>query len=79
MKETNWHSETCKLIQESTGKTVDAVVQSFQENQSISVIVNKSVKLSLKWNGKIYEGRMAGIDFTTIGPTVHKSQKVFRG
>jgi hypothetical protein len=25
------------------------------------------------WNGKLYEGRMAGIDFTTSGPTITKT------
>lgn len=79
MKENIWHSDTCKLIQESTGKSVEAVVQSFQEHQNISVIVNKSVKLSLKWNGRVYEGRMAGMDFTSDGPAIRKTQTGLRG
>lgn len=73
------HSDTCKVIQESTKKSVDAVVQSFSENERLDVILNKSVKMSMKWNGRIYEGRMAGMDFTSTGPTISKTQTGTRG
>lgn len=73
------HSDTCKVLQESTKKSVDAVVQSFLENDRLDVILNKSVKLSMKWNGKVYEGRMAGMDFTSTGPTISKTQTGIRG
>lgn len=73
------HSETCKVIQESSKKSVDAVVQTFIENERLDVILNKSVKMSMKWNGRIYEGRMAGMDFTSSGPTISKTQTGTRG
>lgn len=73
------HSETCTVLQESTKKSVDAVVQNFLENERLDVILNKSVKLSMKWNGSIYEGRMAGMDFTSAGPTISKTQTGTRG
>ena len=34
---------------------------------------NKSVKLPMTWNGKLYEGKMAGIDFTSAGPSINKT------
>lgn len=73
------HSETCSVLQESTKKSVDAVVQHFLENERLDVILNKSVKLSMKWNGKVYEGKMAGMDFTSAGPTISKTQTGTRG
>ena len=40
---------------------------------------NKSVKLPMKWNGKVYEGRMAGMDFTSTGPKITITQESSRG
>jgi hypothetical protein len=54
-------------------------VQNFLENERLDVILNKSVKLSMKWNGSIYEGRMAGMDFTSAGPIISKIQTGTRG
>jgi hypothetical protein len=28
----------------------------------------------MTWNGKMYEGRMAGIDFVSEGPTIIKTK-----
>jgi hypothetical protein len=55
------------------------VVESFEEHVKLNVIVNKAVKISMKWNGKKYEGRSAGIDFESDGPTVSKTQTGIRG
>jgi hypothetical protein len=40
----------------------------FNEGRNLTAIVNKAVKLLMTWNGRQYEGRMAGIDFTSAGP-----------
>jgi len=73
------HSDTCVLTQTSSGKTVEAVVQDFQENVVVHVILNKTIKLAMKWNGKCYEGRMASMDLTTDGPAVSKTKTGSRG
>lgn len=73
------YSETCKVRQADSNKTVDAVIQEFVEHSKLVVILNKSVKLPMKWNGKIYEGRMAGLDFVSEGPVVSKTQTGIRG
>jgi hypothetical protein len=73
------HSDTCQVKQESSGKLVEAVVQDFREEEMLHVILNKSVKMVMKWNGKVYEGRMAGMDFTSNGPSVNKTQTGIRG
>lgn len=67
-------SSTC-IIQQvgSSGKNVSAEVHEFKENERLTVVLNKSVKLAMKWNGKLYEGRMAGLDFVTTGPKINKT------
>lgn len=73
------HSDTCKVMQTASKREVEAVVQSFSENESLHVIINKSVKLPMKWNGRLYEGRAAGMDFTSTGPTINRTQTSLRG
>lgn len=58
----------CEVKNASSNKTVEAEIQDFTEKDRLNVVINKSVKLSMKWNGRVYEGRMAGIDFTSTGP-----------
>lgn len=73
------HSETCTVIQESTKRTVEATVMAFNEGRNLTVIMNKSVKLLMNWNGRVYEGRMAGMDFISNGPTLSKTKTSSRG
>lgn len=73
------HSSTCILKQVSSKRIVEAVVQDFKEQEQLNVVVNKSIKISMKWNGKVYEGRMAGMDFESSGPTISKTQTGVRG
>ncbi len=70
------YDSTCEVIQENTGKRVQAEVQSFNEGRNLTVVLNKSVKLLMNWNGRVYEGRMAGLDFISNGP---KGQKYTEG
>ena len=73
------HSGSCLVEQVASKRQVEAVVQNFSENELLHVIINKSVKISMKWNGKCYEGRAAGMDFTSAGPSVSKTQTSIRG
>jgi len=79
MKQQTFHSDTCKISTINNDKTVDAVVHEFREKEMLHVIVNRSVKIPMKWNGKVYEGRMAGLDFISHGPTVTTINKGLRG
>lgn len=60
--------DTCKVTCEDNGKIVDADVLDFKEGKTLSVSLNKSVKLVMPWNGKIYEGKMMGMSFVSTGP-----------
>jgi len=65
--------DKCIVKQATNNKTVEAEVFDFKEQKNLIVVLNKSVKLSMIWNGKLYEGRMAGIDFTSPGPSISKT------
>ena len=73
------HSDTCMIKMAKSSKNTEAVVESFEEHVKLNVIINKAVKISMKWNGKKYEGRSAGMDFESDGPTVSKTQTGVRG
>jgi hypothetical protein len=73
------YGSTCKIKQVKNSDTVDAEVYDFIERQTLTVVVGRAVKVPMKWNGKLYEGRMAGLDFTTEGPTVTKTKVGSRG
>ena len=61
---------TCEILCESNGRKMVADVLDFKDRQYLSVSVDKKVKVQLQWNGKFYEGGVAGLNFSTDGPTV---------
>lgn len=67
------HDDHCEVKQANSSKSVRAEILEFKEQDRLIAVLNKSVKLPMKWNGKVYEGRMAGMDFTTAGPKVTKT------
>ena len=73
------HSDTCQIKMAKSAKMTEAVVQDFEDKVLLNVIVNKAVKINMKWNGKYYEGRNAGMDFESTGPTVSRTQTASRG
>ncbi len=73
------HGDTCQIKMAKGSKTVEAVVDQFIFEQTLDVIINKSVKLKLKWNGKVYEGRSAGMDIESTGPSISYTQTGLRG
>ena len=73
------HSDTCQIKMAKSAKLTEAVVQDFEEHKILNVIVNKAVKISMKWNGQCYEGRSAGMDFESAGPTVSRTSTGSRG
>jgi hypothetical protein len=73
------HSETCMIKMAKSSKNTEAVVESFEEHVKLNVIINKAVKISMKWNGKKYEGRSAGMDFESDGPSITRTQTGSRG
>jgi hypothetical protein len=70
------YDSTCSVKNVASGKSVDAEVLAFNEGRNLTVVLNKSVKVLMNWNGRMYEGRMAGMDVTSDGP---KGQKYSEG
>ena len=68
------HSNTCQIKMAKSSKLTEAVVADFEHEAKLNVVVNKAVKISMKWNGKIYEGRSAGMDFESAGPSISRTQ-----
>jgi hypothetical protein len=62
-----------------SSKNTEAVVESFEEHVKLNVIINKAIKISMKWNGRYYEGRSASMDFESAGPTITRTQSGIRG
>jgi hypothetical protein len=62
-----------------SSKKTEAIVESFEDKVKLNVIVNKAVKISMKWNGRYYEGRSAGMDFESEGPSITKTSTGLRG
>ena len=62
--------DTCQVSCVDNGKVVPADVLDFKEGKLLAVSLNKSVKLSMHWNGHVYEGRMSGLTFTSAGPII---------
>jgi hypothetical protein len=73
------HSDKCVVTQDATGKSVEAEVMAFNEGRNLTVVMNKSVKMLMTWNGRVYEGRMAGMDFISNGPKLTRTQTSSRG
>lgn len=62
------YEDTCKVVCEGNGKTVTADILQFNETRNLTVAINKSIKLIMSWNGRVYEGRMGGMSFVSEGP-----------
>lgn len=62
--------DTCEIICEDNGKKMVADILSFKQSQHLAVSIEKSLKLEMKWNGNIYEGRMGRMSFTSEGPII---------
>jgi len=73
------HGSKCQIKMAKSSKLTEAVVSAFEDKVLLNVIVNKAIKISMKWNGKCYEGRSSGMDFESAGPTVTKTQTGIRG
>ncbi len=63
-------SEDCEILCEDNGRKMVADILSFKEHQYLTVALEKELKLELRWNNKIYEGKMGRLSFTSEGPTI---------
>ena len=73
------HTDTCTVKQANSGREVVGEIMAFNEGRNLTVVMNKSVKLLMNWNGRVYEGRAAGMDFTSDGPAITRTKTSSRG
>lgn len=62
--------ETCEIICEDNGRKMVADILNFREHQYLAVSLEKQLKLEMRWNGKIYEGKMGRMSFVSEGPNI---------
>ena len=60
----------CTVTCTHNDNVVEGEVDNFREKDSMSVYIATN-KIHFKWNGKTYVGNMAGMEFTTPGPTAY--------
>ena len=67
------YEDTCTLTCTDNDKQMTAEVLDFKENKSLSVTLNRQVKVMLFYDAKAkkYIGHQAGLEFTTAGPRGH--------
>lgn len=73
------HDDKCLVKSSRSSNPVEAEILDFTNQEKMTVVINKAVKLPMKWNGKCYEGRYAGLDFESAGPKITKTQTTIRG
>jgi hypothetical protein len=71
--------KTCEVVQEKNGKSVVAEVVSLKNKEKLVVNINRSINMTMVWNGRVYEGKMAGMDFISNGPEIHVMKDNSRG
>jgi len=62
--------DTCEVLCEDNGRKMVADLLSFREHDHLAVSIEKQLKLEMRWNGQIYEGRIGSKTFTSDGPLV---------
>ena len=70
--------DKCEVRCEDNDKVVVADILNFQEGKSLSVSLNKSLKLIMPFNGMISEGRMSGLTFVSKGPKITETKESSR-
>lgn len=62
--------EVCTITCEDNDRTMKVDILNFKEKQYLSVSLEKQLKLEMRWNGKVYEGRMGKFSFISNGPKI---------
>jgi len=61
--------DTCEVTCLENGRKTQAVVLEFTEFIKLTVVLNKTIKLHLTWNGRKYLGKGSGLEFVSDGPS----------
>ena len=71
------YDDKCKVHNTDHDKTVEAEILEFSPQRRLVVSLERSVKVSLSYDDKhhIYVGSMAGMEFTSEGPTAYHTKE----
>lgn len=70
MKQREYIDDTCEVICEDNGRKMVAEVLSYTKKKSLTVSIERTLKLTLMWNGRIYEGNQGPLSFVSNGPDI---------
>lgn len=73
------NENTCLVKNSRSSNLIEAEVSQFIFEKQLDIVINKAIKLKLKWNGRCYEGFGSGMDFESAGPKITKTQTGTRG
>tara|TARA_B100000945_G_C19836764_1_gene347559 strand:+ start:227 stop:457 length:231 start_codon:yes stop_codon:yes gene_type:complete len=65
-----YYEEKCKIICTDNGNEVTADIVEFKPHSFVTLAINKSVRINLKFDSKKshYIGKMSDLEFITDGP-----------
>jgi len=77
----NRFDDTCTITCTDNDKVSSAEVLDFKELKSLSVSLNRQIKIMLFYDAKakLYIGHQAGLEFTTPGPKGYEIRSSTRG
>lgn len=75
------HAQTVGITAVQTGETVQSEILSFKPKHSLSVSINRQIKLVLRYNNinHRYEGHAANMQFVSHGPEQSLTKQGRRG
>ncbi len=65
-----YFEETCEIKGVENGVTVTGEILHFREHDSITAMINRSARVTLRWNDRanVYVGAFGGVEFESPGP-----------
>jgi len=62
--------DTCEITGLENGVTVTGEILQFREHDSITAMINRSARVTLRWNDRanVYVGAFGGVEFESPGP-----------
>lgn len=74
------YDDRCTIHNTDRDRTIDVEILEFSPEKRLVVSVERSVKVNLPYdsNHRVYVGSMAGLEFTSLGPTAHTVNEGYR-
>lgn len=70
----SYFGKSAMLTNTRNNQTVECEIDNVKANESLVAFIATN-KIHMRWNGKIYVGNIAGMEFTTLGPQEFNTKK----